>query len=428
MNIIKHLGCLSVVATLGYSAPLTASAQRLSIEDCWHWAESNYPLIKQYDLIERTKAYNLEAASKRYLPQATLGAKASYQSDVTKVEFDTSRLPFPLELPSQKKDQYGITLDVTQLVWDGGATAAAKESIRRTSDVARGNNEVSLYALRQRVSELYFALLLTEEQMATHRLYQQQLQRTESQLEAALRGGIVTSAELDAVRADLVSSEQTLSEYQTQLRSYRGALSLLTGQSISDSVHLERPALPATLATKERPELRLLELQAASLTSQQAELKTTLRPTIGLYAQGGYSRPGLNMLKSEFQPYYVVGARLSWNLGNFYTYSSRNKALEMQRQSLTSQREAFQVNQQVERTQQEAARKQATDALRYDDQLIQLRENIYRSAESKLLRGTLSATDAMRELTSLQVARQTKILHELQSLKASYDIQWTQGY
>lgn len=153
----------TALALLLLLIPRGISAQELTLEECWRQAEQHHPLSQQYALIEQTKDYSLSNASKRYLPQLSLTAKASYQSEVTKIPVDFTALGLPITLPEVQRDQYGATIDVSQLLWDGGRTAAARSMIRSEAEVSRAETDVSLYALRRRVSEIYFALLLISE-------------------------------------------------------------------------------------------------------------------------------------------------------------------------------------------------------------------------------------------------------------------------
>lgn len=410
-----------------FSCPNQALAQSLSLDDCWHRAEAHYPLTRQYGLLDQIEAYNLSNAGKRYLPQVSLSAKASYQSDVTSISVDASALGLPISFPKVKKDQYGATLDLSQLVYDGGVTKAIKKSIQAETAVSRQQSDVSLYALRRRVHDVYFGLLLLQEQERSHALYQAQLKRTEEKLQASLRGGVVSKADVDAVHVDYLKGEQTATELKTQIQAYTEVLAMLMGETPKDSWLLERPRELAGGLAEERPELKLIAAQQEVLGTKAEELKTSLRPTLGLFAQGGYARPGLNMLKADFAPYYIVGAKLSWSLGNFYTYKGKRKALEAQGQMLSAEADAFRLNQSIETRGLEQRRLSSGEQLRYDDEIVRLKRGIYQVSEAKLLGGTLSATDAMRDLTSLRLAEQERIQHDLSRLKSTYDLRWTQG-
>nr|WP_314688300.1 TolC family protein [uncultured Porphyromonas sp.] len=417
------------LALLTLLIPRAGSAQELTLEECWRQAEAHYPLSRQYALIEQTKDYSLSNASKRYLPQLSLTAKASYQSEVTKIPLDFTTLGLPMiTLPEVQRDQYGATIDVSQLLWDGGRTAAARSMIRSEAEVSRAETDVSLYALRRRVSEIYFALLLISEQQSYNDLFHEEILRTKHKVETLIQGGVATPTDLDAVEADRIRSERTQSEYLTLRHSYLGALGLLMGDTLPDSTRLSFPEAEARVAgDKARPELEVLALQTQTLGARRRELSASLLPTLGLFAQGGYARPGLNVLERDFSPYYIIGARLSWSLGSLYTHRDSQRLLSTQERSLGLQREAFVTNQQIEATRQRGALDKVQAQLHYDDELIALRRRIYSSSTAKMEHGTLTGVDLMRDLTNVRLAEQEKILHRVQYLQLLYDLRWIAG-
>ena len=416
------------LALLMLLMPRGAFAQELSLETCWERAKAHYPLSQQYALIEATRDYSLSNASKRYLPQLSLNVKASYQSEVTKLPLDPAALGLPMSIPEVHRDQYGATLDVSQLLWDGGRTGASRELIRSEAEVSRAQTDVSLHSLRRRVNEIYFALLLLSEQSRYNDLFHEEILRTKHKVETLIQGGVATPTDLDAVEADRLRSERTQSEYLALRRSYLGALGLLMGDTLPDSTRLSFPEAEARVAgDKARPELEVLALQTQTLGARRRELSASLLPTLGLFAQGGYARPGLNVLERDFSSYYIIGARLSWSLGSLYTHRDSQRLLSTQERSLGLQREAFVTNQQIEATRQRGALDKVQAQLHYDDELIALRRRIYSSSTAKMEHGTLTGVDLMRDLTNVRLAEQEKILHRVQYLQLLYDLRWIAG-
>lgn len=416
------------LALLMLLMPRGAFAQELSLETCWERAKAHYPLSRQYTLIEATRDYSLSNASKRYLPQLSLNIKASYQSEVTKLPLDPAALGLPMSIPEVHRDQYGATLDVSQLLWDGGRTGASRELIRSEAEVSRAQTDVSLHSLRRRVNEIYFALLLLSEQARYNDLFHEEILRTKHKVETLIQGGVATPTDLDAVEADRLRSERTQSEYLALRRSYLGALGLLMGDTLPDSTRLSFPEAEARVAgDKARPELEVLALQTQTLGARRRELSASLLPTLGLFAQGGYARPGLNFLERDFSPYYIIGARLSWSLGSLYTHRDSQRLLSTQERSLGLQREAFVTNQQIEATRQRGALDKVQAQLHYDDELIALRRRIYSNSTAKMEHGTLTGVDLMRDLTNVRLAEQEKILHRVQYLQLLYDLRWIAG-
>ena len=55
-------------------------------------AKENYPLIRQYELIDKTVEYSLSNVKKAYLPQFNLSAQATYQSAAADFPDELKRL------------------------------------------------------------------------------------------------------------------------------------------------------------------------------------------------------------------------------------------------------------------------------------------------------------------------------------------------
>lgn len=410
--------------TLFLSCTLAASllSAQITLEDCQRRTQDNYPLVRQYGLIEKTKEYTLANVSKGYLPQLALSAKATYQSAVTELPI---QIP-GVDIKGLSKDQYQVMLELKQNIWDGGAIRSQKEATKATSDVDREKLNVDMYALNERVNQVYFGILLLDEQLAQNELLQEQLGRSYSQVSAYMENGIANQADVDAVKVEQLNTKQKRIELAASRQAYLDMLSLLTGEQIVPGAQLQKPAETETSALdNNRPELLWFEAQNGRLQVQEESLKSRNMPVLGLFVQGAYGNPGLNMLKNEFTPFYIAGVRMSWNFGNLYTLRNDRRMIENSRQQLESNRDVFLFNTRLQATQQNSAvlsmRRQMVD----DEEIIRLRTNIRKAAEAKVANGTLTVTEMLREITSESLARQTKALHEIQLLMNQYQLKYT---
>ncbi len=398
---------------------------QLRIEDCYEKARVNYPLIKQYGLIEQAKEYNLSLLSKAYLPQIQLAAKATYQSDVTKIPIDASKLGIPIEFPELTKDQYGATLEVNQLIWDGGVINAKQNSIRAKSEAEEMSLEVSLYAVRERVNQLFFGILLCDAMAEQNRLFSDELQRTFTQIASLMKGGLANQADLDAVRVEQLKVKQGLTQIQSNRASFLEMLSAFIGEKINSETKLIQPAVtPSASRAIQRPELAMFDAQRLSLDIAKKEIEADLMPKVGIFLTSGYGKPGLNMLKNEFAPYYIGGIRMSWNFGNFYTRKNRLSLLESNQNAIQVQLETFLFNTKLNQTGKEIEINKYRELLQTDDEIISLRNSVKRSSESKVQNGTLTAIDLMRDITNEQISRQDKIVHEIEMMQAIYTLKY----
>ena len=405
----------------------TFSQSRITIEECYQKAQDNYPAIEQYDLIEKSKEFNLENASKGYLPQITFSAKVSYQSDVTKLPIDISQLGMDgIQVPELSKDQYGITLDINQTIWDGGQIKSQKEHIKSKADVQRKNLQVNVYSINARVNQIYFGILLADAQIRQNSLLKEYLHNSYNKVEAYVRNGIAHQADLDAIRIDLLKAKQNEIEYSSTRKAYIAMLSKLTGCDFTAETEFVRPDMsrPASNEVKRR-ELDLYKSQIREYEIENKKITADLYPKIGLFVTGGYGKPGLNMLENKFSPYYMAGIRLNWNIGNFYSLKNNRKLVRNNIDMVTNQQKSFLFDLDMELIQKNIVIDKYIDKLKYDDEIIRLKEAVRATSETKIAGGTISGTDLMQDVNAEHTAKQDKLLHEIQLLLAIYDLKYT---
>lgn len=401
--------------------PVFSVNAQLTLDNCQKKAVENYPQIKQYGLIEQTLEYNLSNASKGYLPQLSLSAKATYQSDVTKIPI---QLP-NLNIKGLNKDQYQVSVELNQVIWDGGAIRSQKNSVQASSEVDNKKLDVEMYKLNDRINQLYFGILLIDEQLKQNKLLQEELERNYKQIESYMVNGIANQSDLDAVRVEQINARQRHTELKAGQEAYLQMLSVMTGKDIPDSKALEKPAVPLTGGEIKRPELQLFSAQQSLLQSQKDILSASNMPKFGLFVQGAYGNPGLNMLKNEFAPYYIAGVRLSWNFGTLYTKKNEGKIIDSNIRNNEIGQETFLFNTRLQMLQENREIKKIKDLMKEDDQIITLRDNIKTAAEIKVKNGTLSVTELLREINAADQAKQSKYLHEIQYLMAIYNLKNT---
>lgn len=417
-----------MVFSLSFILFVSGMYGQVTLEECQRKTQDNYPLVRQYGLVEKTKEYNLENAARGYLPQFALSAKASYQSEVTEIPV---KLP-GVDLKGLPKDQYQVMLELQQKIWDGGGVRMKKKQTTAEAEVEKEKLNVDMYALNSRVNDLYFGILLLDEQLKQNALLQDELERNYRQISAYVENGIANQADLDAVKVEQLNTRQKRVELVSSRSAYLKMLSLLIGEELSQETVLEKPVPQSSdiLAVSEirRPELSLFDAQGAGLQVQEKALNVRHLPQLGLFVQGAYGNPGLNMLKNEFSPYYIAGVRLSWNFGSLYTLKNDRRVIENKRQQLDTNRDVFLFNTRLEMTQQDQAIRSLEKQMQDDNEIIRLRTNIRKSAEAKVANGTLTVTEMLRELTNESLARQSKALHEIQRLMGIYQLKYTTNH
>lgn len=406
---------------------LTAYAKtvygQLTIEQCQQKAQSNYPEIKQYGLIEQSTQYTLSNANKAYLPQLSLAAKATYQSDVTQI---------PIKLPNVtiqplSKAQYQTVAEASQLIWDGGTIQAQKGVTRASGEVSKQTVAVDLYALRDRVNQLFFGILSLNEQLKQNEVLQDELQTDYDKIESYIKNGVANQADLDNMHVEKINAEQNRIQLKTIRKAYAEMLSALIGTSVNPD-QLSSPNVPLytdSLTVIKRPELDLFNAKDRLYDSQRQSIYAANLPKINFFLQGGFGRPGLNMLDNTTAPFYVGGVKLSWNFGGLYTQKNSLRILKTNQELVESQRETFLFNTRLQEIQQMNAINQWRQLIKNDDEIIQLRHNVKMAAEAKVANGTMSVTDLIREITAENQAIINKLLHQVELIQAVYNLKYT---
>jgi len=392
----------------------TLSAQ-YTIDALQEKARQNYPQIKQFDLIQKSADFNLSNASSAYLPQVTLSGRATLQSDAINL---TLNLPGGAMSINQSKDQYQAVAEVNQILWDGGVIAARKQSIKNNAELEKQKLEVDLYTLRERVNQLFFGILMLHEQQMQADILQQELQTNLDKIKACLKNGVANQSDVDALSVELLNLDQRRTELKSAETSYREMLSALTGEKMEANALFVKPlnSLPDDKQPIKRPELSLFDAQLHLLDNQTQLEQTAIMPKFGLFLQGGYGRPGLNMLATGFSPFYIGGVRFSWNISSFYTRKSNLDNIQLNKEMVNVAKETFLFNNNLKISQQNTEIEKMRELLRTDDDILQLRTNIKKACSAKVDNGVSTVTDLLREINAESLARQQKALHEIQLL------------
>ena len=405
---------------------IAATAQTL--EECQQAAESNYPLIAQHDLIARTTDLTVANIQKAWLPQVTATAQATYQNAVAAWPDEMKGLihQMGLDMKGLARDQYRVGLDLQQTVFDGGAISAQKRVARQQGAVQQAQLDVDLYCVRQRVNEMYFGLLLLEDQIRLNQDLLDQLASSEKKLSSMVKHGTAAQCDLNNVTAERLNVAQQMTTLESQRRVLMAMLGTFCGIEVSE---VTKPALVQASQGNNRPELALVDCQLSLADAQEKALDAALLPRLGVFAQGYYGYPGYNMFKDmmgrDWSWNGMVGARLTWNIGALYTRHNDKAKIQLQREMAQSQRETFLFNNRLEQMQQDETIARYRQLMAQDEEIIALRQQVRKAAESKLSHGIIDVNDLLRDINSENAARVQRSIHEIELLKAMYDLKFT---
>lgn len=400
-----------------------------TLEECQQAAEKNYPLIKQYGLIAKTTQLTVKNIQKGWLPQVTASAQATYQSAVTAwpESMQSMYQQMGLNMKGLSKDQYKIGIDLQQTIYDGGAISSQRNIAQKEGKVQEAQTETNLYQVRRRVNEMYFSLLLLNEQIQLNEDVKTLLLSSEKKLSAMVKGGTAATSDLDNVRAERLSVEQQNENLKQQKQMLQRMLSIFCGLEVNNT---QKPAtVQIASSVNNRPEMRLYNSQLELTEAKEKALETQLRPKLGLFAQGFYGYPGLNMFEDMMNRKWslngIVGIKLSWNVSAFYTHKNNKARLSAQRETIENAREVFLFNNKLEEIQQNENINRYQTMMKSDDEIIVLRTNVRKAAESKLTHGIIDVISLLREINNENAAKTQQSIHEIDMLKEMYNLKYT---
>ena len=393
-----------------------SQAQTLTIQACQDSALKNYPLIRQFDLIEKSKELTLSNANKNYLPQL----------DITLIGGIIEGMPsFSLpgaESSSSTEVNLISMVQLNQVLWDGGMTKASKGIIEAGTEIEKADLEVNLYQLKERINNLYFGVLLIDEQIAQLDLLQETLILNQKRIQNAIKNGTAYKSDEDELKVELINTAQKKAELEYNKYAYIRVLSTMIGEEIKTDAIFTRPEFSTSLneLSVNRPEMMKFNSQRSLIESQAKLNKATLIPKFGLMGFGVFITPGVDFGTSELTSIFVGGLSLSWQLGPLYKNANKKKLTEISLQRIQNQEETFLFNTGLELQQTNMELEKYRKLLEHDRQLLALKSSIKEAYMVKYENGIATMTDVLQRINDESVAKQTMIMHEIQYLMKAY--------
>lgn len=395
--------------------------QRLSLEECYTLADANYPIGRQTQLLKNRTDLEISVLEKEKLPKVGVNAQATYQSEVVK---------FPFELPNSSveplnKDQYRATLDVNQLIYNGGSIDANLKLKLVELETQQQMVAVNLYQLKNRINQSYFSVLLLQQKIYLLDLKQKQLQSQIDEVITGVKYGAILPASENVLEAENLKISQQLSQVNFDRKKALNNLSALINKEISQDVILIKPEFPF-LFTGDflRPELQYFDLQIKQLESSREVLSKSNLPKVYGFAQAGYGNPGLNFLENSFQEFYMVGLKANWNVFDWGKNKAQKQALLVSQEIVNTEKETFQINNdmQLKDARYEISNMEAL--IEADKEIVILREKVLESATSQLKNGVINSSEYLSEFNMLYESMIDQKLHEIQLdlAKANYSV------
>ena len=391
----------------------------ITLQECYDMAAVNYPLAKQSNLLDAQNLLEREVISTTKLPQLNLDAQATYQSDVIEVPIPNSAIE-PLN-----KDQYRVTLSATQILYDGGTRGASLNAKLAQLKTNKKQVEIDLYQLKQKINQLFFSVLLSQETTLLLTTKEAMLQSKLNEVTSGIKYGVLLPASDKVLKAEILKIKQQLLEVESNKTVFIETLSSIIDEPLDKSTKFHDSFVETNLKVEwNRPELELFQLKKEEIERREALMEKENSPKLLGFVTGGYGNPGLNMLDNSFQPFYIVGVKLNWNVFDWNSNKKQRQALTINKDIVDTETATFKRNTEIALFQQQKEIDKLRSFILSDLEIIKLREDVLQSADSQLKNGVITSSAYITELTNLYEDENTLVQHkiQLQLAKANYNI------
>jgi outer membrane protein TolC len=394
--------------------------------DCQRMARENAPRLGDLDVIQKMGETKIDQAGTSWYPSLDLNGKLSYQSDVVTVALTDPSIP--VEFPQVPHDQYGLNLDISQNLFDGGISTGMKNYEEALMAADLQQVEVDLYGLKGKVNQYYFAVLVLQENLHNLEIHLENLQARKKVVQTAVSHGTLLETELHVIEVERLKVMKSMIEVESRRKSYMATLKVLCGEDMNEGAILENPHFEAIEHTGlARPEYRLFDLRHESMEAGKELVGKKRMPLLYAFGQTGYGKPGYNMLSETWDHYYMLGAGLKWNIWDWNKSSREKQLIGYQQQILQTQRASFDKEIESLLVQEEAKIEQYRLTMDLDQQVLELQKQISEQAAVQLDNGTMTATNYVIELNKESLARITLATHRVMLMQSMANYLTLQG-
>lgn len=392
--------------------------EMITLKECYDRAYTAAVVSAEKEVYNRIWEYKDKNLSRGWLPTLDANGSFTYNSSVMDINDVIGALPVPgigdmiKPLPNE---QYKVTVDINQMIYDGGAIKSARAFERAGLLVNEKQNETDLYKLRSEVNTYYFNILLLERQEDLLQNYLELINKKIIALESAVENGVVPKSDIDVLNSEKLKLEQQISENSIRKTSLIKNLSDLTGYKTDTSVQLVIPPINEELTDELlRPELQIFDLRKEQLEESVKQIQSRRIPKAFGFATFGYGNPpGSNFFRDEFAPFYILGAGVKWNILDWNKAKNEKQIVLLQKDLIDGRKKEMKDNLKRMLNAKNAEIKSMKELLETDIELIELRKRITSAAESKYNNGTITATEYLNELNAENQARINYEIHTI---------------
>lgn len=401
----------------------------LSLEYCYSRVKDHYPLARKIELQDEITELKKKIANTASFPQFSFGASGTYQSEVTELPFTTGG---PFAAPNLSKDKYKVTMDVSQSIYNGGAVNIKKNLEQVHGEKQKQATEIKLYELKEQVNQVYFGILLAQQQLQIVGKLMESLRSQLRSVRSKVENGVLLPSQQYILEAELLKSQQDSIEVQSNIRSGYRVLGQLIDKDLSLDVSLEVPESEILSKRQDslaydRPEFDLFESNRKALNYKKELARTKKIPSVSAFGTVAYGRPGFNVFEDDFHPYYIVGLRIQWDFWNSRNAAKQQQIYNLQQKGIDEEERAFERQLKANLSKIAERIESLQDQIARDKEILKLREKVVTEVSSQMKNGSATATEYIAELNKVTRSRLSMKINKTRLAQAKINYQTTLG-
>lgn len=399
-----------------------AQEPTVSLDSCVSWAKKNYPLFKQNDLIQQLSKENIAGIKENWYPKLSFLAKATYQTEVVSLDMPGNSIKLP-------HDSYLANVTLEQSIIDGGQISQQRKIEELAAQLDLQKNEVEMYKVIDRVSQLYINILLVRENIEVMKLYAADLENKKKNVAASIQNGMALESSMDELEAEVLKIQQSVIELEENLKAGYTSLELYIGKKVNDNTVFDLKPMGGTVNNGDiiRPELRALDIQSSIVDSKYKLTNRLALPKLGVSLGGNYGRPGPNFLNQNLRLFGEGSLVLRWNISSLYGLNREKSKAAISRETINVQRELVLLNIKTALTSQMAQIQAMNEMIEKDALIVMKRKNVTKTAASQLDNGKITLTDYLTILNAEMQAALNQKIHEIKLMNAVNTYNITKG-
>lgn len=376
-------------------------------------ARANTPLSEKNQSFEKMSRNEINEISSNWYPQISIDAQTTYQSNAFELPFQIPNTTLP-EVPLF---QYRTTLNINQMIYDGGKLSVAKELSANKFNLNLKINEVNLSEIDRKVSDIYFGIVITKEKIKILANYKIKLIEEEKRIAALVENGVVTISNLRMIQIEIAKISNEIYSANQDLKSLTKTMEDLVGMKINPEIINSENSISSN-SNNERAEITMMEAKKKLNELQIKNSKSETMPKIIAFAQVGGGNPDpLNMFDDELSPYYLVGLKLQWKIFDWGNISRTNEKVEFENKIVEQDIEEFKRNIDIQNNIIDIEIEKFTQLALYYDKIIRMQEEINNEESVKIENGVGVISEYLQELAKLNEYKFNKELNKILAKK-----------